>query len=240
MKRTPGAAFLVSILFLSSALSCSDDPTNPSSDRTPASIAVVSGDDQTGETGSTLLETMVVRVTDSSGAALGSITVAWSAESGGGSLTSATSVTESNGQTENLLTLGNTPGPNTVRATVQGSALSALFTATATAPPQGPDTTPASIEIVAGNNQTAPVGTALNAFEVLVKNAAGAGIFDVEVIFTITQGGGQFLLPSNPRTNPDGRALTDYQLGQTPGVNTIEAVVATDPSLSVTFTATGT
>ena len=213
-----------------------DDGTNPPPppDNSPAAVNVVSGNGQSGTVGSTLQQSLVVRVTDSSGSPLGNITITWSVTAGGGSLASATSSTDAQGQAQNQLTLGTSPGANAVQAAVQGTGLTAQFTATA-----NPDLTPASLDIESGDGQTAPVGATLAPLQVRVTNAMGDGLAGVAVTAAVTEGDGE-IVTQPPATDGDGFTAAVFQLGATPGANSVTLSVTSDPSLTVTFTATGT
>lgn len=83
-----------------------------------ASVAIISGNNQTGTPNSLLASPLTVNVTQDGVAAPDGTTVTW-AVSGGGTLTSATTST-SGGQTSNTLTIGATEGPETVTASVAG------------------------------------------------------------------------------------------------------------------------
>lgn len=101
---------------------------------TAASITIVSGNNQTAVAGSALPTALGVSVKDSSGRALAGTSVSWTVVAGGGSVTPATSTTDSTGMASTRWTLGTTVGVNRATATVAGS-VSATFDATATAVP---------------------------------------------------------------------------------------------------------
>ena len=102
---------------------------------TPTTIVKISGDTQSGNTGTTLAQPFVVEVRDGSSVAFAGVPVTFAVTAGGGTL-SATSVTaDANGRAESTLTVGNTAGTNTVRVSVQGISQTITFTATATATP---------------------------------------------------------------------------------------------------------
>ncbi len=95
-----------------------------------STLTKVSGDGQVGQTGTTLSEPFVVSASDQNGTPFAGAVVRFSVTAGGGTLSDATASTGSNGRARSTLTLGSTPGPNTVEATVAG--LDAVtFTATA-------------------------------------------------------------------------------------------------------------
>ncbi len=105
---------------------------------------------------------------------------------------------------------------------------------------------PASVAIGQGNNQSAPAGTAVAVPpSVLVRDGSGTPLPGVEVIWTITAGGGTVdgNVTLSTLTDNTGVAVTGvWQLGATPGTNTMTATasaagVSGNP---VSFTATGT
>ena len=97
--------------------------------------AKISGDTQSGNTGTALAQPFVVEVQDGSSVAFAGVPVTFAVTAGGGTL-SATSVTaDANGRAQTTLTLGNTAGTNTVRVSVTGITQTIIFTATATTAP---------------------------------------------------------------------------------------------------------
>ena len=100
----------------------------------PHALRIVSGDGQKGEPGTLLPGTLIVEVRDENGDLLEGARVAFTVTGGGGTLSTATATTDSRGQAAATLTLGGSPGPNTVEVTVEGLETT-LFTATARAMP---------------------------------------------------------------------------------------------------------
>jgi hypothetical protein len=99
-------------------------------------------------------------------------------------------------------------------------------------------TNPANVTIVAGNSQTALVGTELpTALAVSVTNAAGQPVANVTVSWAVIEGGGS-LAPVSSTTNNSGVASTRWTLGPAAGANRATATVAALPA--VTFSATAT
>ncbi|MFB2773263.1 N,N-dimethylformamidase beta subunit family domain-containing protein [Pelatocladus sp. BLCC-F211] len=99
-------------------------------------ITKVSGDNQTGATGATLPNPLVVQVKDSAGNPQSGVTVNFAVTAGGGSVSPTSAVTNASGQASTTLTLGANPGAtlpitNTVSATANGIG-SVTFSATAT------------------------------------------------------------------------------------------------------------
>lgn len=97
----------------------------------PTAISINSGNSQSGYTSEALSNSLVVLVKDSNGNNVPSATVNWAVVSGSGTLTSASSVTDSNGLASNALTFGLTTGVTNVTATIQGTPYSVSFSATA-------------------------------------------------------------------------------------------------------------
>jgi plastocyanin len=108
--------------------------TAPPADTVPATITVVSGNNQSATVGMALGQPLVAVVRNAGGQALTNVTVAWSVTSGTGALGSATSVTNGAGQASNSFTVAGSPGAATIEAAVQSNAtINVSFTATATA-----------------------------------------------------------------------------------------------------------
>ena len=111
-------------------LRCGGDNVQP---RVAAAIAGVSGDGQTGIVGLTLADPLVVEVTDAAGDPVEGVSVQWAAQ-GGGSVSSATVSTGSDGHATVQRILGPDPGDETTTATVSGLQGSPVtFTSTAEA-----------------------------------------------------------------------------------------------------------
>ena len=95
-----------------------------------------------------------------------------------------------------------------------------------------------------GDGQSAPVGTSVTVPPaVRLLDGANNPIPGASVTFAVTSGGGSLTDPTTVVTNASGIAqVGGWQLGTTPGTNTISATVAL-PGISgnpVTFTAAGT
>ncbi len=95
----------------------------------------ISGDTQSGNTGTTLAQPFVVEVRDGSRVVFEGVPVTFAVTAGGGSLSATNTTTDTNGRAESTLTLGNTAGANTVRVSVAGITQTTTFTATATTTP---------------------------------------------------------------------------------------------------------
>lgn len=110
--------------------SCSSNDTTTVTPNPPAVVAAFTGNNQTTTVNATLVTPLTVKVTDAAGAAVAGVTVNWVVTSGGGSVTPATSTTDSNGRATTVFTLGSTVGTQTVNASVATIASPVTFAAT--------------------------------------------------------------------------------------------------------------
>lgn len=96
----------------------------------PGSIEVLN-DGQTGTVAAALANPITVRLLDTEGEPLKRWALDWSVEVGGGSLASASTDTDSDGQAQNTWTLGEVAGTQEVSVVVSGGSVSATVTAVA-------------------------------------------------------------------------------------------------------------
>jgi hypothetical protein len=195
-----------------------------------ASLAIVSGNNQSGTAGSTLASPLVVKVTDQYGNAVAGIAATFAVTSGGGSLDVGTANTGADGRAQARWTLGSTGGSNAVRVTA-GSLAPVEFQATVLVP--------TSLTVVSGNNQSGVAGTALaDALVVKIADQYGNPLVGVAVSFAITAGSGTLSAPS-ALTNSSGQAQVTLTLGTTAGTVTVNATIS-GVATPATFTATAT
>ena len=195
----------------------------------PEALTQVSGDEQHELPGVALHEPFVVEVRDENGDPFEGAQVTFRVTEGGGGLTTETATTDGQGRASSTLTLGSTPGPNSVEATVAGLE-PVTFTATAR-------TAPTTLAKVAGDGQHGTVGAPLqDPLVVSVLDQTGAPLPGAVVIFRVTDGKGK-VSERHVATDDRGRAATSLTLGPEPGTNTVQVTVpGLDP---MTFTATG-
>ncbi len=169
------AAPLVALL----ALSCGGDGGGNPMGTIVVSLAKSSGDAQTGAVSATLLEPLVVRVTDQNGNSLQNRTVSWSVVSGGATLSSSSSSSNASGMASVEVTLGAAAGAATIRASIGSEQVD--FTATGLVP--------ATLTIVSGNDQNGKTLTPFAApLVVRVTAAAGAPVPGARVSFSVESG----------------------------------------------------
>ncbi len=200
---------------------------------TPANAVVHAGDNQSATVGSNVSVPPAIRVTTAQGHPAPGVLVAFTVASGGGSTGSSPVVTDANGvATASSWTLGTATGANTLSASVVGLSL-VNFSATGTAGPA------ANMQIVAGNSQSAGVGTAVAIDPaVRVTDAFGNSVSGASVSFVITVGAGA-VAGSPAVTNAGGIAtVASWTLGALQGLNQLRADLS--GVSSVTFSATGT
>ena len=181
-------------------------------------LGIVSGDDQTAQTGKQLANPLVVRVLDPFGNPINNVTVNWQAASG--TVNPTSDRTDRNGLAQTRWTLGATAGTQTAtaRISVLGVQLSVTFSATATAPPQpvlGVRTQPSDSAIDGVPLARQPV--------IELLDDQGAPVAQAGVAVTATASGGATL--GGTRTqNTDGQgraAFTDLVLSGTTGQVTL-------------------
>ena len=97
--------------------------------RVAHTLVKISGDNQQGPPGETLLSPIVVEVQDAENRGLGGVDVTFTVTAGGGSLSERTVTTDANGQASSRLTLGNNEGENTVSVSAEGISETVNFTA---------------------------------------------------------------------------------------------------------------
>jgi 5-hydroxyisourate hydrolase-like protein (transthyretin family) len=100
-------------------------------------IEKTGGDNQSGDITTALPNPLVVAVRDANDSPVAGIPVTFSVTAGGGSVSPASAVTDSNGQASTTLTLGSSAGANTVVASAPNLG-SVTFGETATVPPEPP------------------------------------------------------------------------------------------------------
>ena len=202
------------------------------SDSGPTGIAVVSGNGQTGNAGTTLGESIVVKVTDAQSRGVNGVRVAFEVVGGGTGAAAApdTVATDNGGTAGAAWTLGGALGEQTLDAKVVGTSLSVHFTATSV-------TSGANrLVLVSGDGQSAPVATALaDSLVVRVEDAFANPVSGVEVVWSASAGD---ISPATVLSGADGRAAARRILGGSAGEQTATAAATGLAGSPVTFTHT--
>ncbi|HET6604628.1 MAG TPA: autotransporter domain-containing protein [Xanthomonadaceae bacterium] len=193
-------------------------------------ISQASGDGQTGPVSTPLQEDFVIQIAlpPVAAKALDGVPIQWQVLEGGGQLQSATTLTDTDGQARNRLTLGPDPGVNRVRATVPDGG-SVEFTATGvTGDGNG------ELRIVSGNNQTLPTNQASAPLVVEFVDASGAIVQGATLQWS---GQNATLEDESTVTGADGRS-SNLATVQLPGTASV-TVTEVESGVSTVFTLTG-
>ncbi len=193
------------------------------------SMIVHTGNKQSAQAGSILPLPLSIEIEDSYKNGVPGITVTYVDQSGAGTLNPSVTVTNSSGFAPVNYQLPNSDGTYKITATASASQCSTCksesFHETATGD------APASVVVVSGNNQSAPVNTALaQPLVVQVNDAGGNPIAGVSVTFAAPSG---TLSSAAVTTNASGQASVNYTTGGSAGTVTITAAVN---ALSTQFT----
>jgi hypothetical protein len=188
-------------------------------------LIVHSGNKQTAQAGSILPSQLRLEVEDAYGNGVPGVTTTFVDKSGAGTLNPSSGVSNSSGFVLVSYQLPNADGTYKITASATGVTGTATFVEYATGD------APASLSVVSGNNQLAPVNTALSQpLVVRVTDSGGNPVAGVSVVFSAPSG---TLTGSPALTGSNGQALADYTTGPTPGSVTITANVN---SLAASFT----
>jgi len=196
----------------------------------PTELTVIAGDSQRAAIGKPLRVPPAVRLRDTYNNPIPGASIAFEATSGGGSVGSASVITNTSGVATTSWTLGATAGQN--QLTVTGPVgLSHVFTALALVPGA-----PAAVVIVAGDSQVGLVNYALNIPPVVrVEDSAGLALSDVPVDFSPSAGGS--VSTGSQVTDSLGVASVGWTVGL--GTNTLTASATGTSATPATITATG-
>jgi hypothetical protein len=187
-------------------------------------LTASAGNNQTGNTGSTLPTTLTVTATQNGVLASG-VTVTFSDGGAGGSFGTAVVTTGATGTASTTYTLPPTAQTITITATASGYT-SATFTETSTA------ATVTTLTVTSGSQQIGTVGTTLPLPIVITgKNSSGQVVSGASITFNDGGLGGSFS-PNPAVTNSSGQASTSYTLPTV--AKTTIIVTAADGSVSVT------
>ena len=205
---------LMSLLFVFAG-ACSKDSTSPTP--TASAVAITAGAAQTATVGTALAAPVVVKVTDQSGNALAGVAVTFTPSAPSGTVSAGQVTTDATGLAQVNWTLGTVAGADSMFVAV---GLLSPLTVVATAIPDAP----ATIAIVAGNDQSALAGTALGtALSVKVTDRYGNAVPNAVVQWSDDAGG--VLTTTTTVTDANGIAQDGYTLGPTAGTDDVTATI---------------
>lgn len=190
----------------------------------PATAAEVAGGGQETLPGSTLRDPIVVRVLDQGGTPTAGTTIHFEPSEGHGSVDPDSDTTNAAGEASTLWTVGTSIGPKLLTARVPDGP-TVRITATATVG--------SAIEVLAGDQQSALVGTPLrDPIVVRVLDRRGEPFPGTAVRFRLPGGNGS-VTPDSVDTDDAGEAATLWTLGDTAGPQFLTATVPSGPSTRV-------
>ena len=199
----------------------------------PSFIQIVSGNQQIGQTETTLPYPFVARIFDNDSRPRSGVNVNFAVATRDGTLSAGVDISDTSGDVETTLSFGAATGDYTVTATIDGSAESVQFTATAYAPGQ-----PMTIRRVSGDNQVAEVNQQLaNPFVVKVTDILDNPVQTVNVNYAVNAGAGTLGSTDPVPTAANGLASNTLTMGGTTGSTTVTAGVPGLIGSPITFTA---
>ncbi len=210
------------------ASACSDNDNTTTALTATTITANAATNAQTGVVGTALAQPVAVIVADQNGAALANATVNWAVTAGGGSVASATSVTDANGNATVVWTLGTTVGTDSLMASIAGGA-DAILTATATA------AAASAVHVTSADTLTVTAGTTTAPLVVKVVDQFGNPISGATMTWAVTGGG--TLSATTSTTDATGSTQVTLTTAAAPGSYTVTATSGT--LTPVTFTITG-
>jgi adhesin/invasin len=181
---------------------------------------------QTGVVGTALAQPVIVA--DQNGAPLAGATVNWAVTAGGGTVASATSVTDATGTATVVWTLGTTVGTDSLMASIAGGA-DAIITATAKAGAAS------AVHVTSADTLTVTAGATTAPLVVKVVDQFGNPISGATVTWAVTGGG--TLSAATSTTDATGSTQVTLATAAAPGSYTVTATSGT--LTPVTFTITG-
>jgi outer membrane autotransporter protein len=194
-------------------------------------LSIVSGDNQTAPVATTLPQDFVVAIAAPvpRTKTLAGVPIRWTIAEGGGTLVSATTVTDVNGRAANRLTLGPAAGINRVTASIEGGG-SVTLSATGTAS-AGP------LAVVSGNNQTLPTATDSTPLVVELRSSTGQPIAGATLDWSASNASFIGNITTTV-TDAQGRSSNRIRI-LLPGAATVTAQVRGSESNRVTFALNG-
>jgi adhesin/invasin len=201
----------------------SDDTTAPP--LVAASVVATQGNAQAGTVGQALTSPVSVQVLAANGSPVPGVLVTWFIESGGGSVSTTSSTTDSLGMATVTWTLGTVAGTDSLAAAVTSASITLSAVANA-----GPV---AALTKVSGDQQTVTAGTTSQPLVVMATDAYGNPVAGVTVAW-IPENGGALGAPTTV-TGSDGTAQDALTANSATTVQVLAELQA-DATIQATFT----
>ncbi len=190
-------------------------------------LQIVSGDNQSGQPNTTSAP-IIVRLSNGGGNALADQNIDWTVVSGSATVSSATTVTTSIGETQINFDFGNTAGPVQIQANSPSFNVSLVTNHTVLA-------TTRTLNIASGDGQSTTPTTPFGAPLIVLAQDSGIAAPGIIINWLVT-GGDATLSASTSTTNTSGNASISVNAGTSLGPVTITATRNDDPTATVTFT----
>ncbi len=194
-------------------------------------LTIVSGDGQSAPASAALPDPLVIGISQPVaamlGKALGGLAVNWRVLCGNGTLTAASTQTDSFGHSQNRLTLGPSPGCNQVEAAIQGVG-TVTFNATATVPAG------TILEIFSGNGQALVPRADSAPLRVRARTPDGQNLAGIVIDFSADRSEAT-LNPTEATTTADGTASTIVRIGLPVGVRVTARIRGASAVAAVDF-----
>jgi uncharacterized protein (TIGR03437 family) len=184
----------------------------------PATLTILSGNNQSGMAGAQLPLPLVARVVDASGNPLSNVAVVWQPVNQSVSLSSVVTTSDANGLVSAVGTLGPSAGPAQVQVRIASASVQTVFTLQALLTLTG-------IAAAGGNNQQTGPGGNFGQLLTAQLSALGGPASGFQVQF-ISSGAPVFISNGGLAiADANGRATVFVQAGSTPGVAIVTASV---------------
>jgi len=176
----------------------------------PASVTVVSGEDQRAPAGRSLSTPVTAQIVSRSGRPVPGVPVEFRIQSGEGSATPSADTSDARGSVRTVWTLGNIPGRQHLAIAVEAVSVSPVLSAEA-------DPVPANTRVaMMSEDLFGQVGDTLGQpVRIRVTDSLGAALADLPVIWTTPDGGS--LVSLGGRTDSLGEARARWKLGPKAG-----------------------
>lgn len=191
-----------------------------------AAVVAVGDGEWIGPAGSTLADSIEVRVVDRYQNAVPGATVQWSVRGGGGTLSPATAATDATGIARSAWTLGPRLDADQVVEAAVGAGIATSIHATASVP------SVATAAKAAGDGQSASVTSVLpTPLAVVVTMPDGSPVVGARVTWQAGAAGGA-VDPGTTTTDAQGRTEARWTLGTTAGSHSVSATIEGLPPIT--------
>jgi hypothetical protein len=184
----------------------------------PASVTVVSGEDQRAPVGRPLSTPVIAQIVSRSGRPVPGVPVEFRIQSGEGSTTPAADSSDARGMVRTVWTLGGIPGRQHLAIAVEAVSVSPVLSAEAD--PVGANT---RITLISEELSGQAGDTLVQPVRIRVTDSLGAALSDLPVVWNTPDGGSLMVLGA--RTDSLGEARARWKLGPKAGRQRVQVQV---------------